>query len=74
VGEASQDYNLIFVLKKNGLLQKNVYKNKKIKNPNNNKGNEQIKKKKTTIRQCKPNNVGNEHNTSGLLQKNVYRN
>jgi hypothetical protein len=52
------------------LLQKNIYINKKIENPNNNEGNEQVNNKKTiTRRQCKPNNAKNEHNTSGLLQK-----
>ncbi len=30
--------------------------------------------KQITTRQCKPNNMGNEHNTSGLLQRNVYIN
>jgi hypothetical protein len=30
-----------------------------------------IRKQQQTIRQCKPNNVGNEHDTSGLLHKNV---
>jgi len=48
MGEALQDYNLVFVLKKKWIVEKNVYKNKKIKNPNNNEGNEQVKNKKTT--------------------------
>ncbi len=47
MGEALQDYNLVSILKKSGLLQKNVSRNKKIKNLSN-EGNEQIDNKKTT--------------------------
>ncbi len=35
---------------------------------------QRTKKQQQTTRQCKPNNVGNEHNTSGLLQRSVYKN
>jgi hypothetical protein len=58
------------------VAKKCLKKQKKIRNPKNNKGNDQVENKKTTTkkRQCKPNNVGNEHDTSGLLQRNVYRN
>ncbi len=35
---------------------------------------QRTRRRQQTTRQCKPNNVGNEHDTNGLLQKNVYRN
>ncbi len=35
---------------------------------------QKIKRQQQKKKQCKPNNVGNEHDTSGLLQRNVYRN
>jgi hypothetical protein len=68
--EALQDYNLVSIFKKQvDCCKKLLKKNKKIENLNNNDGNEQVKNKKTSTntRQCKSNNVGNEHDTSGSL-------
>jgi len=49
VGEALQDYNLVSILKKQLHCCKKMFKEtQKIKNPNNQEGNEQIDNKKTT--------------------------
>jgi len=49
MGEALQDYILVTIMKKQmDCCKKNIYRNKKIENSNNNEGNEQVKNKKAT--------------------------
>jgi len=50
MGEALQDYILVTILKKQMDCCKKIFtETKKIKNSNNNEGNEQVKNKKATI-------------------------
>jgi len=55
-------------LETNALLQRNVYRNKKIQKPKQQAGNEQVENKKTMTRNrttvTQTNNVGNEHDRS----------
>jgi hypothetical protein len=51
VGEALQDYNLLPIFKKQvDCCQKMFKETKKIRNPKNNKGNDQVENKKTTTK------------------------
>jgi len=77
VGEALQEYNLVYVFKNQvDCCKKMFIETKKLETQTimREMNKKRIKKQQQTTRQCKPNNVGNELDISGLLQKHVYKN